>query len=620
MLAITTIALFQVAVSALPMGRVFGHLLPRDRTAEVPQRIVNMCATHAEQSTNQLLKQDAVLADSASQRGFHDSNMLIRLGCIRALLYVRKVPAREEHGQPVGASWGQGAINSLTDVLEQAPGNAFAAQLLSALSLSAIPVSLPAIEDFAEKSMSLRPPADPVPLAHILFASVRAGVRDGDVIRACTSLLLDIGDITAALECSRRGLEYGVDSTWHLLRLSYVSFLQGDTLAGVAQFQNAASVARDSLSRFDVAQHLDWERRNVSDLSHSRYVIDSLDTAGFKQWLGMSDSIERMTWLKERELRAIAREQISIAAILERHFRVVTYARGGFHDCINTVRIGPPRKDDFAPDGTFIGVTPDSAALLLPCHPRVDPSLRTIPATAALLRFWDPASGGLTGVVSYSIPLSGLIENQQPTQSTLAIELDVRQSGVNSSESIDTSVSKRLQVAPGVKRASSLTGIVPVRVNQAPSTWSMTIAQDRYRFGVVTGASESIDDGPLMLSDIALGAPSQGQTWRLGTDGISLMPLGEVNHRDLLELFVQARSDIRRADLRLALAVYRTERGVRAPAPTIQVTSKVSMPAGITPIKRTIDLTKLPAGTYVLMLSLSDSTINVQRTSALILR
>ncbi|HEY4320754.1 MAG TPA: hypothetical protein VGM77_06180 [Gemmatimonadales bacterium] len=431
-----------------------------------------------------------------------------------------------------------------------------------------------------------------LPVAEALFASVRGGVAAPDVMRACTSLLLDVGDVESARDCAQRGLDAGSDSTWHLIRLAYLDFLRGDTLRGVTHFDAAAAVARSPVARLDFARHLDWESANASSRSARRWIVDSLTPAGVKAWMALSDSARRMAFLHQRERQASASSGLSLGEILSSHFASLTYARGGFHDCLLTLRAAAPLGD--------------STRAFLPCHPTPDPDLHLLPVTATVLRYWNPEDGAPAVVAVYAVALGSLaVTADSSGNRILKMHIDYH------AERVDTGFDRDIRLVSPAPSDASVTGAVALPVAAGADAWTLTISQNAHYRGTDDGTFAPTGDSALAVSDLFLGTAAQQREWVIGKDTIPLLPLNHLRRTDPLEVFIQVRSAQMDTTARLTVAVYRIRDGARDQDHMLQIEQATRLSAGLTSIRRTIDPSRLNSGTFLVSVTVASDNRRV---------
>jgi hypothetical protein len=96
--------------------------------------------------------------------------------------------------------------------------------------------------------------------ADLLYAAVRTGNSSPLIFRACTRFNLVVGDLATARYCSAKALREGADSSWHLIRWSWLASLHHDSTDAARLMQLAIARAHDSASSGEV----DWFLAKVS--------------------------------------------------------------------------------------------------------------------------------------------------------------------------------------------------------------------------------------------------------------------------------------------------------------------------------------------------------------------
>ncbi len=596
--------LIVVALSAAVMqsrGSEPGHFLPLDTRAAVPARLRPTCGGLAWGDRHALLDSEASLNRLAGS----DSSapeVLTQLGCVRAALMVNGAFGQPGYGMQLGTSWAHGAAVVLEQALAIAPRNTLAARTLTLVGLWAGGIPPPA------KPIEPRRVTDPEPLspiANALFRAVAAGVRDSVVLRGCTSYLLDTGDFRGARECSSRALEYGADSTWHLLRLAYVAFHVGDSILGSTLFHNAVAAARDSTSRSELGWQLDFRR--LPGLP-ARLFAAPLDRNEREDWLGLADSSARVHWLDDRWQSLAGAKGLTPTAILATHFSSVTYGLGSFLVCMETIPGGTSRAGVGTPDA------------IEPCFPDLLPDVHGLDLAASLYRLWDPKSGAVQAVGTYAMPLPRLVEVPNSTGIIVTLEFSVRQQAFHD-RWLDTTFSRTSQVPDGAT-AGVLEGLAVLPSAPDVTEWHLLASQSANRRSIVTEQGLApLDTGPLALSDIVLGAPDQQMAWTPPGDSVWLMPLGAADHDRPLTFYVQIRSDTTR-DARFALAIFRVDHGVAAATPALQIIDQIRLSPGLNPTHRVFGASRLKAGSYEFRLTVTDAKtgLSAQRRTDLNLR
>ncbi len=566
-----------------------------DTRASVPARLPSACPTVSEAGRTALLRWNDSLGHvvrlaSAGPEAF------TALGCVRAALMLNGAIGQPGYDMQIGTSWGHGAALVLEQALQADPGDSRAARALTLVGLWAGGIPPPA------KAVERNRVTDPEPLspiANALFTAVIAGNHDPLVLRGCTSFLLDIGDFPSARECSSRALEYGSDSTWHLLRLAYIAFRVRDSLLGYAQFKEAVAAARDTAARSELAWQLDFRR--LPGLP-ARFFGEPLDSAAQAAWLALANGAARTRWVERRLQQLSDRTGLAPAAILATHFSSVTYGLGSFLVCMTSV------------------VSIGSSDGPLPCFPALNVDVHGLDVAAALYRLWSPTTGAATSIVSYAMPLSGLVSLEQADGAHVDLTLSVRQR-TSTGAWRDTTLATDSPVPAG-HLSGVLQGRLVLPSSPDVTEWHLVASQSENRRGIVTEQGLApIGTGPLALSDIVLGAPDQQMAWTPPGDSVWLLPLGAADHDKPVAFFVQIRSDTAR-NAHFALAVFRVDHGVADATPALQIIDQITLSKGLNPTHRMLGASRLKAGSYEFRLTVTDAEtgLSAERRTDLILR
>jgi hypothetical protein len=126
--------------------------------------------------------------------------------------------------------------------------------------------------------------------------------------------------------------------------------------------------------------------------------------------------------------------------------------------------------------------------------------------------------------------------------------------------------------------------------------------------------------GALAMSDLVVGAESQGLTWATtGGTAVPLGPLGAFDRKEPVAIYWQVRSPAARDAVRISLALYRvgprdTER------PLLEQVFDAQLHAGLNELQRDIGLAELDGGTYRLEVTVRDGEASVVRSARVLLK
>src|SRR5690606_462601 len=136
-----------------------------------------------------------------------------------------------------------------------------------------------------------------------------------------------------------------------------------------------------------------------------------------------------------------------------------------------------------------------------------------------------------------------------------------------------TQVDRRLRLPTQLADDAKVTGHLVVPSSAATRAWSLVISQDPGALGRAwRDGLPSMGDRRFAISDLVLGAASQGEIWTspLGNT-VPLGPLGAYDRRQPVSVFWQIQSDHER-DTRITVALYRLSSGDQE-TPVLEVSS-----------------------------------------------
>ncbi len=183
--------------------------------------------------------------------------------------------------------------------------------------------------------------------------------------------------------------------------------------------------------------------------------------------------------------------------------------------------------------------------------PRMTTPIRVehpISVAAALSRIWDPRSGVPLAVIPYAIKVGDVERSEDSTGITATIALTLRQWDPVKASWQATDVVRRLRLPDKLRKSSHLTGYLVTPTSTGVSAWSLVAQQGDDRRGRAWEDNKSAPDaGPLRLSDLILGAASQGEQWTT-TSGraVPLAPLGTFDRKEPVSVYWQVRSTVPR--------------------------------------------------------------------------
>jgi hypothetical protein len=244
---------------------------------------------------------------------------------------------------------------------------------------------------------------------------------------------------------------------------------------------------------------------------------------------------------------------------------------------------------------------------------------RRITTLARLHRVWDPASGAVLGVVPYAVRTQDVAERRD---TTTTFTLTVRQWDPGTGAWLEAAIPRALRLPRDRPSDGYLTGHAVVASGAGVSAWSVVAAQDTVAWGRAwADRATALGSGDLAISDVILGAASQGQRWRTtGGTEVPLAPLGAFDRNEPMTLYWQVKSTTARDELRTTVALYRTDSKRDEPALQIAFTGRVA--TGLTEELREVGIGRLDGGRYRVEVVLTDPSdgATVRRSGELLVR
>jgi hypothetical protein len=184
-----------------------------------------------------------------------------------------------------------------------------------------------------------------------------------------------------------------------------------------------------------------------------------------------------------------------------------------------------------------------------------------------------------------------------------------------------TDFSRRLRFAGRMGDDAHLTGYGVVPSNGDVTAWSLFAGQGADRAGRAWGDRvPPLTSGDLAMSDLVIGAESQGQTWTTtGGTQVPLGPLGAFDKEEPVAVYWQVRSGVARDPVRIVIALYRA-----GPRDTEQAVLEVAfdgrLAAGLNELQRNLGVAELDGGSYRVEVTVRDGEADAVRSGRLLLR
>ncbi len=241
-----------------------------------------------------------------------------------------------------------------------------------------------------------------------------------------------------------------------------------------------------------------------------------------------------------------------------------------------------------------------------------------IETIAHLHRLWDPVTGERLALVTYALKSRDLAIQYNDSMRTAVVDLSIRQWAASRGTWNDTTIPKHLRLPDTTLKRTHLTGFVLLPSSPGVTSWSLVATQPAGRRGISYDVSgDSLASGPLALSDLVIGAASQGLVWDNHGAKITLAPLDAVNRTEPLSLYYQIRSDVARPKATTTVALYRIQDGHVTDSAALQVVLESPLPAGISETAPLVDVSRLPKGSYRLEVRLTDGAATIRRSTVL---
>jgi hypothetical protein len=399
---------------------------------------------------------------------------------------------------------------------------------------------------------------------------------DSGLLRACTSIALDIDEFGVAHECSVRALTLGYEPAWNRARLAWLAAQRADTAGAFTLFGWAVDGATTSPERLGVAWHfkagidtMNFPFWGITTGSTSRTSSDYRQDSEFR-WLNLAQSDFR-AWLDAQEARGSTSKWRSLTdpAVLADHFATITFGGEVFRDCLRGDEAATCRGKD-----------------LWVVHAR-------------RLRFWD-AHGGDVALFTF----------MTMTQSSHdSMQVVVQQGEFPRQSRSDTLL------------ARGDSALISVPSNNQWDSWSLDIDPkhparriDFQDYQAPLGAP------PIILSDLAVGSEHGALTWMRDGKAIAIAPSMTFTRDTKLQLFFQVRCDSDCGEIRRAVNVRPVGRN-SSHRKSVSVSNAGALVPGINDITEELDLHNLGAGAYRLELAIQrDWSHVVKRSTVLVLR
>ncbi|MEI2719683.1 MAG: hypothetical protein V9E87_06020 [Gemmatimonadales bacterium] len=457
---------------------------------------------------------------------------------------------------PIGTSWARGILAALEQAMTLRGKDDRAARLLGILTLETLPAD--GEREKVSPDAVIRPETFAAPIA----VGVRDSVTDPYFLRGCVAVSLHLADRSTAETCGYRALKVGHDSTWHFLRLAWITFRAKQLPLGENLFELAVTTAHDSATRAELGWHLFG--RNVGQWNQVQYMhswqriapteVTALFTLPDSSLLG---------WVRQRnrELDAIMGNYGDRVA---RHFLTLIPSKSGFNTCLP---VANGRTCYFYGQLRF--------------------DLQALPADAALFRMIDPRSHA---------PLLLVPITAKPEKASALDTLPAMTAEVSIWSAATNTWSGRLA---RVKDGSPVNTVVALSDPGGPLAWRVNaLGRDNH---VVTLRGDSPPlAAPFGISDPMLGVEGGELNWEVAGRTVWLSSSLRFDRKVPIELYLQMWRDSTVREVRIELEMRDAE--AEETPPMLQVKFSQSLDTAFSELTRTLDFSRLGKGKHRLTL------------------
>ncbi|MBK9547859.1 MAG: hypothetical protein IPO52_01820 [Gemmatimonadetes bacterium] len=236
---------------------------------------------------------------------------------------------------------------------------------------------------------------------------------------------------------------------------------------------------------------------------------------------------------------------------------------------------------------------------------------------------WRPSTGQPVTVIPYAVRLSDMAT--LPGDSLLQpLRVAAQSWDGTAAVRFDSTITRRVRKPSGAGRDVYLTGVMALPGTSALSAWSIVLSQGPDRGGRYYEEQHApLATGPLVLSDVVLGAPSQKLNWEDGELVLPLVPLQGFNQKEPVALYVQARSAVSRADgVAVEVVIARPSTPGKERKVELTVGFKRALAAGLNELQQEVDISRLDPGEYVLEVAVRHAATGAsdRRSARLVVR
>ncbi len=229
-----------------------------------------------------------------------------------------------------------------------------------------------------------------------------------------------------------------------------------------------------------------------------------------------------------------------------------------------------------------------------------------LPLTAQVRRVWDPVSGDPLSLVTYSLSASDLAS---ATTATGAAELGlrIRQWNHDASDVRDSAFTRVVPLRDLLDGDPHVSGLVVMPPPADVREWSIVATlPGGMRGRVLQPEGHPLPDTPIAISDLVLGAPSNGLFWDAGGRRVAVNAVGAFRHTAPVTVYFQVGSQRAIDSVNVSIGLVR-QLPARPDAAVLEVSFAGALVAGMTEFERSLDVTSLAPGRYQVRVAVRDA-------------
>lgn len=559
-----------------------GNLVQYDTRAVGLERIRIACASDSALSVAQLNSAQAQLAASA-RADSNDHAAWSRLACVRALLYADRAIGHPGFLMSLGTSWAEGTLAVLYRAVDRWPADAKLSKLLATVALEALGTLRFQALQLAHRT---RPDDQPPGPSEQRLSTVLHS-RHGSPIeyRACVSMALELGRNANASWCSHQALRLGIDSTWHLLRLSYLAFRARRLLEGKLDWDLAVTSAHSPAMRAEVGWHMVNRAPGFPNMlpyaiapwqMMSRAVNDSI--------LALPDS-EFPGWVTRRNAVLLLDDWPNATIRLLKHFNAVIPSGGGFRDCKYNLR------DRICVPWVVVKWRHEVGVL-----------------QAQPYRIWGQDGGSLVTLLPMRLGLPAC-DKSAPTTDSVSVNMRRWSAESRRWSSISAWMQFNATTADQAERCQR-SAILKFVGSEAAGTWSLALVPSaRLWVATADGSIGTLTQTPIRLSDLVIGRTDSDLQLNVGSEKVVASPDDSFEPRDTVNLFFQVQSPRPIDDASVVMEILKIDQPGVPGESRIKLVFPARLDGKFTAMNRLLSLNRLKKGDYLLRVSVTGSDL-----------